>query len=275
VVPEALPVIKSPDDADIKTINLYLFDTDGRIVGKVDNVHLNQWVDINYKQTGPLQVVAIANVSNEEVILSETPVNCTMAEKAFLLRPFGEFNSGMLYNAPGEIFYGAVTVNNNPMVNEERELPIHPIVSKINIKLKGHEQYAMQMLGLSGLPVDNDFTFVIQTKHISVDFRGNPCNTPVSYHGKNALSYQGICEIPTFNMLSTYNGERVIICIYHKETLLDVVSETTLATRSPEKAPLTVYNGHLLEVYINYDAGITVSLQNTNWKEGGLMWKDF
>ncbi|WP_029902705.1 FimB/Mfa2 family fimbrial subunit [Prevotella sp. 10(H)] len=275
VVLEALAEIPFAEDTDIKIIDLYIFDTDGYLIGKVNNVRFNEWVNINYKESGKLQIVAIANATNEDVILSEIPNNCTMAETALLLRPSLEFNSNLLYNAPGEIFYGSVTVNNNPLVAEERELPIHPIVSKINIKLKGHRHYTMQLLDLSELPADEDFTFVIQTRHLSVDFQGNPCNSPVSYHGKNILSYQGICEIPTFNMLSTDEGEEVAIYVYHKETLVDVVSETTLATRNSDKAPLTVYNGKLLEVYINYQSGITVSLQNTNWKEGGLMWKDF
>jgi len=275
VVPEILAEIPFPEDMDIKIIDLYIFDTGGCLIGKVNNVSLNQWVDIDYKQSGPLQVVAIANASDEDVILPEIPNNCTMAETAFILRPSIEFDSNILYNAPGEIFYGWVTVNNNPLATEEKELPIRPIVSKINIKVKGHQHYAMQSLDLSELPTDEDFTFVLQTKHLSIDFKGNPCNTPVFYHGKNILSYEGICEIPTFNMLSTYAGEQIVIYIYHKETLMDVVSEATYATRSSHKAPLTVYNGRLLEVYINYQSGLTVSLQNTNWKEGGLMWKDF
>jgi len=275
VVPKALSGIQSLDDTDIKTINLYVFNTGGHLVGKVNNVHLNEWVDINHKESGALQVVALANASDQEVILSQTNDNCMITETAFFLKPSSEFNSSLLYDAPGEIFYGSVTVNNNPTITEERELPIHPIVSKINIKLKGHQHYAMQSLGLPMLPADKDFTFVIQSKHLSVNFQGNPCNTPVSYQGKNALSYQGICEIPTFNMLSTNDGEQVVIYIYHKQALVDTVSEATFATRSSHKEPLTVYNGRLLEVYINYESGITVSLQNTNWKEGGLMWKDF
>jgi len=275
VITDATSGIEFSYDTDISKIDLYIFEEDGRLMGKMHDVAFNQWVNIYFKGAGKLNIVALANATNDEVTLSGVPGTSTITQNAFTLKASQPFASYQLYNAPGDIFFGSVEMDNDENNPENKELPVRPLVSKINVKLKGLQNYAMQTFKLTEMPSDKDFTFVIRTKHLSYDFRGNPCNTPAYYKGKEIVSYEGISEVPTLNMLSTPTGEQVVIYVYHKDRLMDTISETTYATRSSGKVPLTVSNGKLLEVYVNYQSGLVVSLQNPDWKEGGLMWKEF
>lgn len=274
VVIGTLPGTVMPEDTEIKDINLYIFNNTGYLIGKIENVELNEWIDLNYPNDRGLYVAALANASDGDVNLSDPSGNYHLTGSAFMLKTSRLFDSKELFTSPGEIFYGNIAVNNNPDEQEERQLPIFPMVSKINIKVKAHQEYAMHLLNLPALPAINEFRFVLQTKHITVDFMGNPCGSPVYYDSKELVSYEDICELPTLNLLSTPAGEEVIINLYHNETLIDVISGTT-QINSRNISPLITKNGQLLEVYINYQSGITISMQNPNWQEGGLLWKDF
>lgn len=264
-------VVASGNDTEINTIDLYLFRIDGSLVEKIGNVILNEWVGLDYPDEGALSIVAFANSAVYEDVICNDHLN----ESSIALRASQEFDSKLLYDAPGDVFWGNITVENNPLFSEENEIRIIPIVSKINIKVDRHREYTKQLLHLADLPMPEDFTFVVGTKHISVDFMGATCGTPVYYHGKDVVLNTSGCEVGPFNMFSSELGEEVTIYMYHGKTLIDTITEAVYQTRSTAKLRLTAYNGKLLEVYINYQTGMTVALQNTNWLEGGQFWKDF
>lgn len=275
VVVTNLPDTETPNDSEINSIDLYVFNTEGELIEKREDILLNNWVGLTYPNAGKLQLIAVANTANENVIVTNTEDNSHITTSSITLTSSYEFDSKLLYHAPGDIFLGNIIVENNELISEEKELPISRIVSRINVKVKGHKEYATLVLGLPVLPADDEFTFVVETKHFSVDFLENRCNTPVHYYTKNILSSADMCEVSTFNMFSSLEGENVIVHIYHNDTLIDTISEAISEAEGNTTSSLISYSGKLLEVFINYQAGLTVVLQNTNWWEGEWLWKDF
>lgn len=275
VVITGLPDTETPKDSEINSIDLYVFNTEGALIEKREDIYLNEWIGLNHPNAGILQVIAVANTVNGKVLVTNTADNSHISASSITLESSHEYDSKLLYNTPGDIFLGDVTVNNDELISEEKELPISRLVSRLNVKLKGHREYAKYILSLPSLPDDGEFTFVVETKHLSVDFLGNRCNTPVYYYTKDILTSDEMCEVSTFNMFSSLEGTNVIIHIYHKDTLIDTISEAISLTDGNNTNSLISYSGKLLEVYINYQAGLTVVLQNTNWWEGEWLWKDF
>lgn len=93
-------VVAPGSDAEIKTIDLYLFRTEGSLVEKISNVNLNEWTVLDYPNDGNLKVVALANSSYYDEVICNNYLN----ESSIVLKPSHEFDSKLLYNAPGEIF---------------------------------------------------------------------------------------------------------------------------------------------------------------------------
>lgn len=263
------------DDSDIKHIDLYVFDNDGYMIDKIDYMQLNKWLRVDYPSKKNLQFVAVANVG-ESVVLSTENIFMSdhISDCSIILKDLEEFKSSLIYQSPDDIFWGIITMSNNGMESENIELPVNRIVSSLNLKVKGIPEYTMHLLDLPYLPDEDDFRFIVETRQKAINFFGNGCGTTVRYGG-NITKSDGICELSTFNMFSSVNGEEVKIYIYYKDILVDLITEAEVSTRNSGVGKLLAYNGKLLEIFVSYQSGLQVILQSVNWWGNETLWKDF
>ena len=248
------------DPADIKTVTLYVFDSDEQFLGKVPAA-VGQVTTLNFPNAGALKVVAVGNAadgSGNETVSNFNDDGCTQLSHG-LISLVGATRAAAHHHSPCDLFWGDVSVDNDGETEEEKEIPMRRIVSSVNIKAVNLKDYA----GVS----DHNFHYEVTTDFNRVDFRGQPSGNSVMYKPANCRVTSGnVFESPTFNMISSQAGQPVAVEIYHNgDTLIDTI------TKDSDGNALTAVNGKLLNVHIDYtgrsigDGWLSVVVEYSGW----------
>jgi hypothetical protein len=261
-----IPGMDVVNPADIKEVNLYVFDVNKNLIS-TEKAVMNELVYLTYPKVGKhLYVVAIANTLSEQTLtIPKTGENVGVG--TISLKKTSVLDGIQLYAPPDDLFRGELSINVEEKKTAPYELPLRRIVSSVSIKIKGLQDY---------LQTDSaNFSALIGSPYNTVGFNGqlsmqtraaaSPVNTPA--RGK-LNTESGVCELPATRILSSAEGENVSISIYHG------TKPVYTATHDSEGNPLKAINGKLLEVWINFTGQVDVSIKSSPWGEETI-WKEF
>ena len=260
IVAEVLSGGDVVDIQDIKHVDLYIFNKEGKFLDKI-TCKLNEYVDLNYPEEEILNIVGFANISESNETITLFAEGILEKDGKICLIKFQDYLSQPIYGSPSDILWGETGVSGSDSGNTAI-LPVKRIVASVNVKVRGLEELTK---------TNSDFRIVLSTKYHTVDFNGNAMGNDTNYlpeGGVFASRNPSQFEIPTFRIFATSQGTPVDVKVYYKDKLLDIISKDN------EGNQLLAYNGKLLEIKISYLENAALTIQMTSDWDTETIWKD-
>jgi hypothetical protein len=259
------------DDSDVSDVQLYIFNASD-ILTEVRHTQINKEEKIVNKEV--VHCVAFANITEHLDVLPLTVGVSTIDDACVDLRAAGHFGEHSVYDYPGDIFWGSVSVAAAASTEGVVELPIMRKVSGVYIEASGLKDYIIKQMNIAE-PEDSKITMLIHDEYNEMDFRGYPLfNTKVggevhyqargSYDAKSDYIYKAPVQIndsPNFYLVggTPYPGFQTDVRIFYDEQELPI---------SPISTPdMRLIDGvlNVFRLHFGTDNEVSVDVKRTGW----------
>lgn len=241
----------STDDGSIiNNIVLYIFDENEKIL-ETRETQLDKAEVLSYPNAEKLTVVAWCNTLSGSVNVTSFDNNERLGNGMISLK---EVASSGIYQIPDDIFYGSRQVINNRQIDEHAILYVTRVVGSMNITVRNLKKYA----GFD----DNNYSFIVGTTPINIDFTGRYSGGGASFIPPAAFNAQNEFITNTFRLFPSAD-EQFSVKILHDDTLVDEVLTDN------DGNPLRIVTNKTLNLLIDYTdlSNISVAIKTTEWNE--------
>lgn len=242
----------------VSDVILYVFDKDRLFVKEID-AKIGDKVSIDYPEGDEMHVVGWGNLKGNAqergvINVGEHISSCSNIS----LKPTTRAHE--VCDSPDDLFSGSITALRN-ISERELVLPIYRKTGSMNITL-------LKLQDAAGF-YDNDYSIVVRETFNQFDISGNVTgNRTAAYRPTAAFVYnpglvQTVYYVHDFKLLPDDTG--VVIDIYHGSTLFTTIS-------SCNGLPITIEEGKLTNVLIDFTGSVSVHISMTPWGEKQI-WK--
>lgn len=245
---------KDVTDECVKDVSIYIFDAKGAFLKMYSELEIGDKVFVNRPDQDHLQVIGWANCNGYGAQLPVLEAGDSIGDAFVEL--FRSSTDNALALSPSDLFYGSIDISSEGTA-KVLELMIKRKTASVSITTHNLQNFANIY--------EEDFEYVVRETGDKLDFLGNEAGEYVKYMPESSFIGDDFVT-PIFNILPT--SSHLEIDIYHENQWIVTI------IKDHNGKPLKVEDGKLLNILIELDTYISVSISITPWgvKE---IWKDF